>query len=185
MFKGKLPKMCSLSWHNVEFSYFYTQNKLLIHSCLQNVREVFSVKQRRKNSKFSCYLSTMLNVYEIFTFRKDSFTRLICDEFSPCQTAAEYGPCTLLYKQSFTRRREFRAWNPISKPPSSSYPVNITQMTHRKRAMNSDDSCQLFVVLRRTACLGDVLSRVWISNPPITWRWKQWDSCSPPAGSQL
>ena len=29
-----------------------------------------------------------------------------------------------------------------------------------------------------------VLSRVSISNPPITWRWKQWDSCSPPAGSQ-
>ena len=168
--------------HNIEFSYFYTQNKLLIHSCLQNVREVFSVKQRRKNSKFSCYLSTMLNVYEIFTFRKDSFTRLICDEFSPCQTA--YGPCTLLYKQSLTRRREFRAWNPISKPPSSSHAVNITQMTHRKRAMNSDDSCQLFVILRRTACLGDVLSRVSISNPPITWRWKQWDSCSPPAWSQ-
>ena len=52
--------------HNVEFSYFYTQNKLLIHSCLQNVREVFSVKQRRKNSKFSCYLSTMLNIWDFY-----------------------------------------------------------------------------------------------------------------------
>lgn len=82
--------------------------------------------------KFKVLLLSKHNVYEIFTFRKDSFTLLICDEFSPCQTAAAYGPCTLLYKQSFTRRREFRAWNPIARPPSSSYPVNITQMTHRK-----------------------------------------------------